>query len=986
MYLIRLLLAIGMFISGTKLIAQPVILDSFHGIWPSGLAQDSEYIYSVIRESDNTDVLVRLNKSNSTIAKLPITGIAGLRRYILNDKYLILQESAGGNSLNPHTHRFHCYSTEKLQKIWASSWIYSTGPDVQMEYRNSLLTFSIQGDKGTTIYQFDLTRGQETGRMTIPRQIRFMTQFGNQVVIGAIDTAGHYLYSLDSRLKLNDSFTFLQNNRLIRSFNLIHRTDSNVVIEFCRDSAVSANAFRCLPRRVQFGQADSITDILLNRPGWHYLDYLDRFRIFSSPSGYHRLLAGNISPMNTDLDHDGHANYIEFLDRSAFFLYYSPIIGWNYGILDSTGSFITFPRYGKFDYRGRNHSKAKVYQGHLFIHNLYDVKFSGIHIFNNKGQIGMLHDHGLADYNSRENEIIPGDSTVWFCIRLWNNSTNRFLLTHFSWNKNKDTTLKPFVPVTVTRNGPVWDRIPLWLYSDGVNKFFNANEHIESIYLDNKNGVVGVHKSNEVTIEAAFTVPGENKAFYGRGCNVAYKFDAYGKAVWANFFGDVFSSLISSAFDRDSILWITTPANGQFTYGGKPLFSGQKGLALLKINANNGELIRAELLNPGAVTGTLEVDKMTINPKGEVFIAMFVRNQTGITRIGSFDISHTVSPANLLIKVSPEGQILWGRNIETPWRNSFGNTRVLCYDNKNFVLSAIQSQGYFNVWSSCAYMHWGYYHQVLSDDGDLLNTISFTTSDLGGITSGTYNNHSNMIVQGYYRGTLNFGSASHTTPKDRHCNLPASFRYVLDKKSGTGLVSKPENEPAYSLHMVNDGKYLYSLCVNNDKQLFILKQTQTGKPIAKLDLKQKFDRWVYYTPVNFDVNDSFIALGYAHFRVDSTYIFNQSLYYPEVYNSHAVVKIRNAGWEYFEGSPDSKSNQDFTISPNPVTGDIYLTMPQGHMFRNYRIYDMGGKLVAVGNLPGSMDAGISAHSLNSGVYILELTGPSGTKSKKFIKL
>lgn len=84
-----------------------------------------------------------------------------------------------------------------------------------------------------------------------------------------------------------------------------------------------------------------------------------------------------------------------------------------------------------------------------------------------------------------------------------------------------------------------------------------------------------------------------------------------------------------------------------------------------------------------------------------------------------------------------------------------------------------------------------------------------------------------------------------------------------------------------------------------------------------------------------------------------------------------LVKIQS-----FVGMEDVLLN-DIKFFPNPFTTGFYVEVPEEYLFADLELYSSLGKELFITNLKGSPGIEISVPGLNSGLYFIKLTSPSG---------
>lgn len=75
----------------------------------------------------------------------------------------------------------------------------------------------------------------------------------------------------------------------------------------------------------------------------------------------------------------------------------------------------------------------------------------------------------------------------------------------------------------------------------------------------------------------------------------------------------------------------------------------------------------------------------------------------------------------------------------------------------------------------------------------------------------------------------------------------------------------------------------------------------------------------------------------------------------------------------------------FTMSPNPATSDLRVTLPSNLNTATLEIYDVVGRQIFNGNFKNEQFSVIDVSSWNSGVYMVKVSHNNSSQTKRFIK-
>ena len=411
------------------------------------------------------------------------------------------------------------------------------------------------------------------------------------------------------------------------------------------------------------------------------------------------------------------------------------------------------------------------------------------------------------------------------------------------------------------------------------------------------------------------------------------------------------------------------------------LESNSAAIYLAKIDGKTGDIIWKKTIIRTYYTNDIYINGITFDSINNIYLAFMYKNFR--TKVDGLTVNSEVSPVNAIAKFDSSGNFIWVKNITTPWRNSYGETHVFEYDKKSNILAAVQSQGYYNTSSSCKYMDWQYYTQILDVDGNIVRTSNFIGDDLGGIGAGIFNNSSKLLCSGYFRGKLDIDNRHFETAKDNSgCNQNENFKYLYNYKDPKPVLytNASFNDVFYPLDMAKVGDYIYELGTNAKNKIIIHKLDQSGNLLAIKMLNQTGSD-DYYT--RFDVSDSFIVIA-GRFYNDTANNIQNLLLNTGTWGS--ILKIRNNNWISAIKMKVLHENQPVIIFPNPCHDDLYLHFNSEKTgFNKLEIFNSNGQKFSEFDVNSELYQHFNLDNLSSGLYFLQLTGEGKKFSAKFIK-
>lgn len=476
-----------------------------------------------------------------------------------------------------------------------------------------------------------------------------------------------------------------------------------------------------------------------------------------------------------------------------------------------------------------------------------------------------------------------------------------------------------------------------------------------------------------------------------KGSDLFVKYDAKGNILWQNSFGtgggtSGFSN--SFAVDREDNIVVFGTFFKNAYFDEDTIRTNRAGHYLYKIDGESGELLWRQLLAFTYYSNDMEVGRnLAFDHNNNIYLSFYYRNFQ--LNFANQALSSIYSLQNAYASFEPGGNLRWVNNLDTPWSNQrFGMTRALTFNEEDQHLYVAQSQGFFNVSSSCNYRDWMYFLQTFNTEGEVVDTMRFGSGDLGGLVAGDINSKGRFVGVGYHRGQLEMGRFRSQAPPSEDCTSPIGFifEYEANKSKFTlgGSLNDQEFMPL-DLKAYEGYQYLLGTIAN---RLTLLKYTDEGTFVGIKRLQQRTDpdNFGYYRYL--DVKDGYIAVVFTQMS------YNRELEIAPLLVNESVISIltlKDEDWkqeetETFSIVQDLAEDEELILFPNPFQDYIRLHLSEAAAgSTHFDLYTIHGQQITQGELNGARLQELSLPDLVRGTYIFRLTGGAETYTQKIVK-
>lgn len=411
---------------------------------------------------------------------------------------------------------------------------------------------------------------------------------------------------------------------------------------------------------------------------------------------------------------------------------------------------------------------------------------------------------------------------------------------------------------------------------------------------------------------------------------------------------------------------------------------------LVKLNGKTGEILWHKMLFTGSNPNTANTESLAIDSFNNLYLAITYEN-FDIQILGMSLSNQQVSPANALVKLNAQGDLLWAVNMITPFTKKYGLTRAMVVNHALQKIVVVQSIGYYNWWSSCKYDSWYSYVQSIDmNSGNVSWTKLFESDDLHSTTSLTLNKQGDIMLAGYFRGTIQLDNLTYTSLPGKNCNQFQSFFAVLNSLNGNILFAQTSetdifypfemktapNGKVWAVGVKETPKLRYHLCVAEIDEYGVKTRERYFKKYA---VPFEFG---YFPTIA--VNDKHVVFADAvQYDLDT---FKYCFDYEE---QLSVVKLVIDDIPSINPSPSMAklrfTNYQIMLYPNPVKDQLMLITDKPDEITDLHVIDITGREFKLTYSKQATYHAIGVEALPAGVYVLRVNGSKGAHSVKFVK-
>ncbi|MEM7370123.1 MAG: T9SS type A sorting domain-containing protein [Bacteroidota bacterium] len=475
-----------------------------------------------------------------------------------------------------------------------------------------------------------------------------------------------------------------------------------------------------------------------------------------------------------------------------------------------------------------------------------------------------------------------------------------------------------------------------------------------------------------------------------KGTDIFVKYDAKGNILWESSLGgtDGFSGRQNVfSLDREDNLLVFGAFFKRARFGEDSLLIDRVGYYLVKLDGQTGQLLWKKDLAFTHYDNDIRIERsLTFDHNNNLYLSFGYQNFK--TRFAGQSLSAEFSLQNAMASFDPDGNPRWVKNLHTPWSNSqFGSTRVLRFSEEDQHLYVAQSQGFFNVSSSCEYQDWMYFLQRYTLDGELLDTVRFASSDLGGIVAGDINSKGRFVGVGYHRGNMDIGRFRSRAPFVEDCTSNIGFLFEYDPTKSRFTLGGSLNDPGFiplAIKAYRGHLYLLGTIKN---RLSLLKYTEEGTFVGIKQLDQRTNPFDFEFDRYLDVQDGYLVL------IGKDFQYNQAAQIAPLLLNEGVIsilKIEDADWDQeikgFQFVEEVPEGEDLLVFPNPFHQFLRIHLSEeAANSTHYELFTIHGQHITTRELSGSRLQELSFPNLLTGTYLLRLRGGEQPYVQKIVK-
>lgn len=444
--------------------------------------------------------------------------------------------------------------------------------------------------------------------------------------------------------------------------------------------------------------------------------------------------------------------------------------------------------------------------------------------------------------------------------------------------------------------------------------------------------------------------------------------------------------------DKNGDVYITGQAGNSAIFGADTVRVNDHVMNyLLKLNGKTGELLWYKVLFTSSGSDMENIDYLTVDANNCLYLAIKYSNRS-IRILNKLLTNDFVSPANAVVKFNEHGELIWAVNTITPFTRNFGITRNMIVNQRFNQLLLVQSVGYYNWISTCKFTTWHTYVQSISlDNGSLIWSKLFESDDLHSTTTISLNKQSDILIAGYFRGTIQFDEYRLNSLATVDCHQFQPFYTVLNSSSGKVLFSNTSEHdlfyPFSARSMPGGNSWIVGAKQDEEKNYYlsIAEVNKFGVKIRDRNFRKMGNPFDYGFHPRIDVSKDFVAVAdMVTSDLDTfkyCFPFGNQLSFLK-FNVSSIPPISNQ-----IVSRISITDYGIQLYPNPTQGEMTLITENANQIHAIYLLDLMGREVRD---PMQLDPFLTYQNIDlkdipKGIYLLKFVGSKGIQSIKVVK-